>query len=325
MKDIQKKELISIVVPCYNEEESLPLFYQEMCKVMEEMQSLVDFELIFVDDGSKDKTRNLIKELWKQDSRVKYISFSRNFGKESAMYAGLQKAKGDYVATMDADLQDPPSLLPQMYQDLKNEEEDYDCVCTRRSTREGEPPIRSFFARCFYKLINKISKTEFVDSVRDFRLMKRQMVNAVLSMSEVNRFSKGIFGWVGFHIKWLEYKNIERAAGKTKWSFFSLLLYSIEGIVGFSTAPLLLPMIFGALFCLFSLVLFAVQIVALILGEPLAEIWTLINLGSFFAGIQLVCLGVVCSYLSRMYFEIKKRPIYIIREESREDGKDEEK
>ena len=315
MKEMQKKELISIVVPCYNEEESLPLFYAEMCKVMEEMREQVDFELIFVNDGSRDNTLAISKELAAKDSRVKYASLSRNFGKESAMYAGLQKAKGDYVATMDADLQDPPGLLPQMYADL-NTDENYDCICTRRSTRKGEPPVRSFFARCFYKFINRISKTEFVDGARDFRLMKRQMVNAILSMKEYNRFSKGIFGWVGFKTKWLEYENIERAAGQTKWSFFSLLLYSIEGIVSFSTAPLLLPMIFGFLFCLFSVGLFVVQMVMLAVGTPLDGLWTLINVGALLAGVQLICLGVVCMYLSRLYFEIKGRPIYVIKEES---------
>ena len=318
MKETQKKELISIVVPCYNEEESLPLFYAEMCKVMEQMRESVDFELIFVNDGSRDRTLEISKELAGKDRRVKYISLSRNFGKESAMYAGLQKAKGDYVATMDADLQDPPSLLPTMYADL-NTDEGYDCICTRRSTRKGEPPVRSFFARCFYKFINRISKTEFVDGARDFRLMKRQMVNAILSMQEYNRFSKGIFGWVGFKTKWLEYENIERAAGQTKWSFFSLLLYSIEGIVAFSTAPLLIPMLCGFLFCLFSVGLFAVQMVMLAVGNPLSYLWTLINVGSLFVGIQLICLGLVCMYLSRMYFEIKGRPIYVIKEESKDE------
>lgn len=320
MNEMQKKELISIVVPCYNEEESLPLFYSEMCQVMEQMRDQVDFEIILVDDGSHDHTLAISKELSAKDSRVKYLSFSRNFGKESAMYAGLQKSKGNYVATMDADLQDPPSLLPSMYADL-NTEEDYDCICTRRSTRKGDPPVRSFFAHCFYKFINCISKTEFVDGARDFRLMKRQMVNAILSMKEYNRFSKGIFGWVGFKTKWLEYENIERAAGKTKWSFFSLLLYSIEGILAFSKAPLLVPMLCGFLFCLFSVGLFVVQIITLAMGRPLDGLWTLINLGSFFVGVQLICLGIVCAYLSRMYFEIKGRPIYVIKEENTEDEK----
>ena len=217
MNEMQKKELISIVVPCYNEEESLPLFYAEMYQVMEQMREQVDFELILVDDGSHDRTLALSKELAAKDARVKYLSFSRNVGKESAMYAGLQKAKGDYVATMDADLQDPPSLLPSMYADL-NTEEGYDCICTRRSTRKGEPPVRSFFARCFYKFINRISKTEFVDGARDFRLMKRQMVNAILSMTEYHRFSKGIFSWVGFNTKYIPYEVAKRQHGKTKWS-----------------------------------------------------------------------------------------------------------
>ena len=235
------------------------------------------------------------------------------------MYAGLRKSKGDFVATMDVDLQDPPSLLPDMYRDLKDESLDWDCIGTRRVTRKGEPPVRSFFARCFYKFINKISKTEFVDGARDFRLMKRQMVDAVLSMGEYNRFSKGIFGWVGFKTKWLEYENIERVAGTTKWSFWSLLKYSFEGIISFSTAPLLLPMIFGFLFCFFSFGLFIVQLTMLALGAPLGMIWTVINVASLLAGVQLICLGFVCAYLARMYFEIKARPIFITREESIEE------
>ncbi len=310
-----KRELISIIVPCYNEEESLPLFYEELCKTMEEMKPLADFELILVDDGSRDKTLLLARALSKKDKRVQYISFSRNFGKESAIYAGLQRSRGDYVATMDADLQDPPSLLPQMFRDLHTEEE-YDCIGTRRVTRKGEPPVRSFFARCFYRFINRISSTEFVDGARDFRLMKRQMVNAVLSMSEYNRFSKGLFCWVGFRTKWLEYENIERVAGKTKWSFRALLLYSLEGIISFSTVPLRIPLILGALCFLFSLGLFGVQMVMLALGTPLSSLWTLINVISFVSGLQLFALGVVCEYLARMYLEIKRRPIYVIREES---------
>lgn len=318
MKDTKKKDLISIIVPCYNEEESIPLFYAEMCKVMDAMKPQVDFEIIFVDDGSKDKTLALSKELASKDKRIGYVSLSRNFGKESAMYAGLKKSKGDFVATMDVDLQDPPSLLPEMYRDLKDESLDLDCIGTRRVTRKGEPPVRSFFARCFYKFINRISKTEFVDGARDFRLMKRQMVNAVLSMGEYNRFSKGIFGWVGFKTKWLEYENIERVAGTTKWSFWSLLKYSFEGIISFSTAPLLLPMLFGFFFCFFSVILFAVQMVFLAIGDPLSSLWTVINVVSLLAGVQLICLGIVCSYFARMYFEIKGRPVYITREESSE-------
>ena len=319
MKEMQKKELISIVVPCYNEEESMPLFYEEMCKVMEQMSSLVDFEIIFVDDGSRDRTLMTAKGLSAKDSRVKYVSLSRNFGKESAMYAGLKKAKGDYVATMDADLQDPPSLLPGMYEDLQSED-GYDCICTRRSTRKGEPPVRSFFARCFYKFINRISKTEFVDGARDFRLMKRQMVNAVLSLGEYNRFSKGIFGWVGFKTKWLEYENIERAAGKTKWSFFSLLLYSIEGIVSFSTAPLLIPMICGIGLFGAAVIRYFLLVTRLVLWKYM---WNSIGWAfALFTGLLLICLGLVCMYLSRMYFEIKGRPIFVIREESPDEEED---
>ena len=319
MKDSKKKDLISIVVPCYNEEESIPLFYAEMCKVMGEMKPLVDFEIIFVDDGSKDRTLLLSRELAAKDRRIKYISLSRNFGKESAMYAGLRKSKGDFVATMDVDLQDPPSLLPEMYRDLKDSSLDLDCIGTRRVTRKGEPPVRSFFARCFYRFINKISKTEFVDGARDFRLMKRQMVDAVLSMGEYNRFSKGIFGWVGFHTQWLEYENIERVAGTTKWSFWSLLKYSFEGIISFSTVPLFVPMLFGFFFSFFALGLFVVQAVMLAVGNPLSWIWTVISVGALLAGVQLICLGIVCAYLARMYFEIKARPIFIAREESSDD------
>ena len=313
-----KKELITIIVPCYNEEESIPLFYREMCVVMEQMRPVADFEIILVDDGSQDKTLAIARRLSREDMRVKYISLSRNFGKESAIYAGLKKSKGDYVATMDADLQDPPALLPQMFADLHTEEE-YDCIGTRRCTRKGEPPIRSFFARCFYKFINRISSTEFVDGARDFRLMKRQMVNAVLSMAEYNRFSKGLFCWIGFKIKWLQYENIERVAGKTKWSFRALLLYSLEGIISFSTVPLRIPILLGALCWLFSFVLLIVQLIMSASGTPLADIWTLANIISFFSGTQLIALGVVCEYFARMYYEIKNRPIFITKEESPED------
>ncbi len=313
MKD-NRKDLISIVVPCYNEEESLPLFYRETVKVLEGME--VDFEIILVDDGSRDRTLAVSKELAATDKRVKFVSLSRNFGKEAAMYAGLQKAKGDFVTTMDADLQDPPTLLPEMYRDLCDPTQNLDCIGTRRVTRKGEPPVRSFFARCFYKLINRISDVEFVDGTRDFRLMKRKMVDAVLQMSEYNRFSKGIFAWVGFKTKWLEYENIERVAGTTKWSFWSLFKYSIEGIIAFSTAPLLLPLIFGLLCLLFSAGLFVVQMVTLAIAPPLSFFWTVLNIVCFFSGILLTCLGIACLYLSRMYFETKHRPVYISREES---------
>ena len=236
-------DILSLVVPCYNEQDSLPQFYKEVVKIVSEMD-MVQFEFLFVDDGSNDQTLNILKGLHMQDSRVRYISFSRNFGKESAMYAGMEYAVGDYVAVMDADMQDPPALLPEMYRIL-TEEKSYDCVATRRTTRTGEPPIRSFFARCFYKLINKISKTEIVDGARDFRFMTRQMVNAILSMKEYNRFSKGIFSWVGFKTKWLEYVNVKRIAGETKWSFWKLLLYSLNGIIAFSTARLAIASITG--------------------------------------------------------------------------------
>lgn len=315
-----RKELISIIVPCYNEEESIPLFYKEMCRVMEQMQSLTDFEILFVDDGSRDRTLVIAQELAREDPRVRFVSLSRNFGKESAIYAGLQKAKGDYVATMDADLQDPPSLIPKMYADLQTDE-GYDCIGTRRITRKGEPPIRSFFARCFYKFINRISKTEFVDGARDFRLMKRQMVNAVLSLAEYNRFSKGLFCWVGFKTKWLEYENIERVAGTTKWSFRALLLYSLEGIISFSTVPLRIPILLGALCWIFSIGIFAAQGIAYLCGDSIGAIWSVVNVVSIFAGLQLIALGVVCEYLARMYFEIKNRPIYIVKNESDQNGK----
>jgi glycosyltransferase involved in cell wall biosynthesis len=307
--------LLSLIVPCYNEQEALPLFYKEASKVLSNMRC--DHEFLFINDGSRDGTLEIMKKLAAEDPHVFYYSFSRNFGKESAMYAGLCNARGDYVAVMDADMQDPPSLLPEMVRILETGE--YDSVATRRADRAGEPPVRSWFARRFYSLINRISDADIVDGARDFRLMTRDMKDAVLAMGEYNRFSKGIFGWVGFKTKWLEYENIERAAGQTKWSFFSLLLYSIEGIVAFSTAPLLIPMLCGFLFCLFSLGLFVVQMVTLAMGSPLSAIWTLINVGSLFVGIQLICLGLVCTYLSRMYFEIKGRPIYVIKEENTED------
>ncbi len=315
----KRKDLISIVVPCYSEEESIPFFYREAVKVLDKMD--VDFEIILVDDGSKDRTLAVSKELACTDPRVKFVSLSRNFGKEAAMYAGLQKAKGDFVTTMDADLQDPPSLLPEMYGYLIDPELNLDCIGTRRVTRKGEPPVRSFFARCFYKLINRISEVEFVDGTRDFRLMKRKMVDAILQMSEYNRFSKGIFAWVGFKTKWLEYENIERVAGTTKWSFWALFKYSIEGIIAFSTIPLLLPLFAGFLCLLFSLGLFIVQMVALAVASPLSFFWTVLNIVCFFSSIILICLGIACLYLSRMYFETKHRPVFVSREESDDESR----
>ncbi len=307
-----KKDKISIVVPCYNEEESLPLFYEEINKVSNSMKKNV-FEFLFVNDGSKDQTLDIMRSLSKKDKRVRYISFSRNFGKEAGMYAGLENATGDYVAVMDADLQDPPSLLPEMYRIIK--EEDYDAVATRRVSRVGEPPIRSFFARMFYKLINKISKANIVDGARDFRLMTRQMVNSIVDMKEYNRFSKGIFGWVGFKTKWLEYENIERVAGVTKWSFWKLFIYSIEGIVAFSTVPLVMASLFGMLFLFvaFFLIIFII-IKTLVYGDATTGWPSLACIMFFIGGVQLFCTGIIGQYLSKTYLEAKKRPIYIIKE-----------
>lgn len=307
-----KNNIISIVVPCYNEEESLPYFYKEATKQFEEIDN-AEFEFIFVDDGSKDGTLNKLRELCKIDNRVKYISFSRNFGKEAAMYAGLKKATGDFVAIMDADLQDPPYLLKEMYNSLLNE--DYDSVATRRKTRKGEPVIRSFFAKMFYKIINKMSDSDIVDGARDYRLMKRKMVDAILSMSEYNRFSKGIFGWVGFKTKWLAYDNIERVAGNTKWNFWKLFKYSLEGITAFSTAPLVLSAYIGILFCIISFIMIVVIIVkTLILGDPTSGWPSLVCIMFMIGGIQLFCTGIIGQYLSKTYLETKKRPIYIVAE-----------
>ena len=305
-------DLISVVVPCYNEEESLPAFYKEIHKLTKKMES-VNFEFIFIDDGSKDKTLPMLKYLHRKDKRVRFISFSRNFGKEAGMLAGLKAAKGDYVAIMDVDLQDPPSLLPEMYQTVKNGE--YDCVATIRTTRKGEPPIRSFFARMFYKIINKMSDADIVDGARDFRLMRRKMVDAILSMQEYNRFSKGIFGWVGFKTKWLEYVNVERVAGETKWSFWKLFKYSMEGIMAFSTTPLYLSSIMGFAVCFITFVLACFYAIKKIFfGDPTAGFPTLICVIAFLGGIQLIGIGVVGMYLSKTYLETKRRPVYIIRE-----------
>ncbi|WP_346663396.1 glycosyltransferase family 2 protein [uncultured Merdimonas sp.] len=308
-------DLISIIVPCYNEEPSLPYFYEEVCKVFSSMEQKygVNFELLFVNDGSRDQTLSVIKRYAGSDPRVKYISFSRNFGKEGAIIAGLTHARGDYVAMMDADLQDPPSLLDEMYTAIK--EEDYDCVGTRRVDRKGEPPIRSFFARCFYKLINQISKTEIVDGARDFRLMTRQMTDAILDMPEYNRFSKGIFGWVGFRTKWLEYENVERVAGDTKWSFWKLFLYSLDGIIAFSTAPLSIASVLGII-CLFISVVIILIIIAktLIWGDPVAGYPSMMCVIFFLGGLQLFSIGILGQYLAKTYLETKRRPVYIIKE-----------
>ena len=306
---------ISLIVPCYNEEQALPYLYEEIVKVATEM-SEQEFEFIFVNDGSKDKTLQVIKSLKEKDDRVHYVSFSRNFGKEAGIYAGLKKATGEYIALIDADLQDPPSLLKDMYQDITSSDE-YDCVATRRVDRKGEPPIRSFFAKQFYKLINNISETEVVDGARDFRLMTRQMVNAILEMSEYNRFSKGIFGWVGFNTKWLEYQNRERVAGETKWSFWGLFMYSLEGIIAFSTRPLYIASALGILFFLIALVMiFAIIIKTLIWNDPVQGYPSTVCLIFFIGGIQLFCLGILGQYLAKTYMETKKRPIYIVKEEA---------
>lgn len=305
-------DTISLIIPCYNEEQALPYLYEELSKVARKMQEQL-FEFIFVNDGSKDKTLQVIKSLREKDVRVHYTSFSRNFGKESAIYAGLKAAKGDYVALLDADLQDPPSLVEEMYQSLKRE--DFDCVATRRVDRKGEPRVRSFFATRFYKLINKISDTEIVDGARDFRLMTRQMVDSILEMGEYNRFSKGIFGWVGFNTKWIAFENRERVAGQTKWSFIGLFLYSLEGIIAFSTRPLLIASFFGILFCIIAFFMICVIITkTLIWDDPVAGYPSTICIIFFIGGIQLFCLGILGQYLSKTYLETKRRPIYIIRE-----------
>lgn len=300
-------KLCSCIVPCFNEEKVIPIYYDEMQKVMKQEEN-IEFEIIFVDDGSKDGTLEIMRKLSEQDPKVHYISFSRNFGKEAALYAGLERAKGDYVITMDVDLQDPPYLIPKMIRCI--EEENYDSVATRRVTREGEPVIRSFFARQFYKLINKISDSNIVDGARDFRMMKRKMVDAILTMPEYNRFTKGIFGWVGFETKWLEYKNVERAAGETKWSFWKLFRYACEGIMAFSTAPLM-----GVFVCIFAfLFLIFVIVRAAVFGDPVAGWPSLVCIISFLSDIQLLGMGVVGMYLSKTYLETKHRPIYIEKE-----------
>ena len=309
------KKLLSVIVSCYNEEEAIPLFYKEINKVSKEMDYL-DFEFIFVNDGSKDDTLNVVKKLRKKDNRVKYVSFSRNFGKEAAMLAGLEYSKGDYITLMDADLQDPPSLLEEMYRLIT--EEEYDCIGTRRVTRKGEPPIRSFFARMFYKIINKISKTEMVDGARDYRLMTRQMVDAIISLKEYNRYSKGLFSFVGFNTKWLEYENIERVAGETKWNFWKLFIYAIDGICAFSTMPLVISTIIGFLFCVVSFIMILFIIIkTLIYGDPVSGWPSLVCIIFLVSGIQLFCMGIIGQYLSKTYLETKKRPIYIIKEQSK--------
>lgn len=307
--------LLTVICPCYNEEESVGLFYQEVIKNQDYFRGKkIEMEILFVDDGSKDGTLKEVKKLRDADPRVHYVSFSRNFGKEAAMYAGLEKAKGDYIVTMDVDLQDPPHLLPKMYEAL---EEGYDSVATRRVNRKGEPLIRSFFARRFYGLMKMISKTEIVDGARDYRMMTRQMVNAILSMGEYNRFTKGIYGWVGFQTKWLEYENVERAKGETKWSFWKLLVYSIEGITAFSTAPLSIAAFIGALFCVLAFVMIIFIIVRkLLFGDPVSGWPSMVCIILMTSGVQFFCTGILGQYLAKTYLEVKKRPIYISKEEA---------
>lgn len=309
-----KMKLLSVIVPCYNEEENVPYFYEEFIKnesFFKEKE--IDWELLYVDDGSKDKTASEVKKLHEKDERVHLFSFSRNFGKEAAMYAGMEKSKGDYVVIMDVDLQDPPSLLPQMFSYI---EQGYDSVATRRVTRKGEPPIRSFFARMFYRMMKRISKTEMMDGARDYRLMTRQMVDAILEMKEYNRFTKGIFGWVGFNTKWIEFENVERVKGETKWNFWKLLLYSIEGITAFSTAPLSFAAVMGVLFCIFAFILIGFIIVrTLVFGDPVSGWPSLVCIISLISGVQLFCLGIVGQYLAKTYMEVKRRPIYLLKEE----------
>ena len=308
------KRTVTLIVPCYNEEESLPIFYRAVSEVMDSLPDY-SFTLLLVNDGSKDGTLAQMRALSASDGRVRYLSFSRNFGKEAAMYAGFCNAKTDYVAVMDADMQDPPSLLPQMLAIL--EEGEYDSVATRRVTREGEPPIRSFFARAFYRLINRISDADIVDGARDFRLMKREMVEAIVSMCEYNRFSKGIFGWIGFKTMWLPYKNVERAAGETKWSFWGLFKYSIDGIVNFSQAPLSIASMAGLAFTViaFLMILFIV-VRKLLFGDPVAGWASTICIILFIGGVQLLCMGIIGQYLAKTYLEVKRRPHYIVAEAS---------
>lgn len=304
-------EIISIIVPCYNEQESLAYFYDEIVSVMNKMEEY-SFEIIGVSDGSKDNTQQILKEISQRDNRVKYIVFSRNFGKEAAIYAGLEKSSGDYVAIMDADLQDPPYLLPEMMEEIKN---GYDSVATRRVTRKGEPKIRSFFASKFYQIMNKISNTDIVDGARDYRLMTRQFVNSILELSEYNRFSKGLFGWVGYETKWIEFENVERVAGETKWSFWKLLLYSIEGIVAFSTAPLAIAAIMGVVFCIIAFIFIILIIIRTsIFGDPVSGWPSTICIMLLLGGIQLLCVGILGEYLAKTYLETKHRPIYICKE-----------
>lgn len=305
--------LLSVIVPCYNEEDNVALFYRELQKIQPFFsEHNIEMELLYIDDGSRDGTVSEVKKLREEDERVHLISFSRNFGKEAAMFAGLENSKGDYVVMMDVDLQDPPSLLPEMFSYM---EQGYDSVATRRVSRKGEPPVRSFFARMFYRLMKKISRTEIMDGARDYRLMTRQMTDAILSMQEYNRFTKGIFGWVGFQTKWLEYENVERIKGETKWNFWKLFLYSLDGIAAFSTAPLMLASVMGVFFCVVAFLMIIFIIVRkLIFGDPVSGWPSLVCIILMTSGVQFFCTGILGQYLAKTYMEVKKRPIYLVRE-----------
>lgn len=310
-------ETLAIIIPCYNEQEALPLFYKEASKVLEKLN--YDYKLLLINDGSKDNTLSIMKSIAEKDEHVKYLSFSRNFGKEAAMYAGFCNTKEDYVCVMDADMQDPPSLLPKMMEIIHKE--GYDSVATRRENREGEPPVRSWFARKFYRIINKISDADIVDGARDFRLMKREMVEAIVSMTEYNRFSKGIFGWIGFKTYWLSYENVERVAGETKWDFWKLTKYAIDGIINFSQTPLSVVSYFGVLMTMISFVMLLVVVGRrMIYGDPVAGWASTICVIIFIGGLQLFCLGVIGQYISKMYLETKQRPHFIVSETNDEEA-----
>lgn len=309
---MSNKKKISVIVPCYNEEESLPDFYKAIIGIAGEMAE-TDFEFLFINDGSKDRTLEILKELHRKDKRVRFCSFSRNFGKEAGIYAGLKNAKGDFVVLLDADLQHPPEYIPKMYQLITTE--GYDSVAMKRTNRKGEKKIRSFFSKSFYKLINKISQTNIEESATDYRMMTRQMVDAVLEMQEYHRFTKGIFSWVGFQTKWLEYENVERQAGETKWSFWGLIKYSLEGIFAFSTAPLAIASVMGILFCILSFLTGIIVVIkTLIWGDPVAGFPTLICVILLIGGIQLLVIGIQGQYLAKAYMEIKNRPVFLIKE-----------
>ncbi len=305
--------LISVVVPCYNEQETIPKFYSEMKKMKQEHLQEINLEYLFVDDGSADETLDVIRRLAGTDPDVKYISFSRNFGKEAAMYAGLEEAAGDFVCIMDADLQDPPELLPEMYRTLQSGE--YDMAAARRINRKGEPPVRSFFARQFYRLMSKISRNELLDGARDYRLMTRQVVDEMLRLQEYHRFTKGMMNWIGFRTRWIPYENVERSAGESKWSFFQLLKYSLEGITAFSTVPLMMSSVLGLLFCLIAVIMILVIVIkTLVWGDPVAGYPSMMCFIFLLSGIQLFSVGIIGQYLAKTYMETKRRPIYIAKE-----------